>query len=85
MSLARALPHVYLFVNYFYSDQALGKLAEAHAQQDPTFNSTIGYTRLSAAEAIAQLKELFFPGEQLPSVSTMAEVLNGMGYRLRQW
>ena len=33
----------------------LVKLAESHAQQDPIFQSTIAYTRLTAAEAIKQM------------------------------
>lgn len=64
--------------------QALQQLAEAHAQQDPTFASTIAYTRLTAAEAIRQLEQQGFAAEQLPSPSTMADVLNRMGYRLRK-
>lgn len=64
--------------------QALQQLAEAHAQQDPTFASTIAYTRLTAAEAIRQLEQQGFAAEQLPCPSTMAEVLNRMGYRLRR-
>ncbi len=64
--------------------QALQQLAEAHAQQDPTFATTIAYTRLTAAAAIEQLRQQGFATEQLPSPSTMAEVLNRMGYRLRK-
>ena len=64
--------------------EALQQLAESHAQQDPTFNSTIAYTRLTAAEALAQLSAQGFSDEQLPSPSTMSEVLNRMGYRLRK-
>lgn len=64
--------------------QALRALAEAHAQQDPTFSSSIAYTRLTAAEAMKQLKQQGFAAEQLPSASTMAAVLNRMGYRLRK-
>jgi hypothetical protein len=63
---------------------ALRQLAEAHCQQDPTFTSSIGYTRLTAAEAIKQLKRQGFPPEQLPSPSAMAEILNRSGYRLRK-
>jgi hypothetical protein len=63
--------------------QALGELAEAHAQQDPTFSSAIAYTRLTAAEARKQLEQQGLAAEQLPSASTMAVVLNRMGYRLR--
>ena len=64
--------------------QALLKLAEAHAQQDPTFDTTLAYTRLTAAAALKALKEQGFEDEQLPSPSTMAEVLNRQGYRLRK-
>lgn len=64
--------------------QALQGLAEAHAQQDPTFASTLAYTRLTAAEALRQLAQQGFTVEQLPSPSTLAEVLNRMGYRLRK-
>ncbi|MDJ0536931.1 MAG: hypothetical protein QNJ70_31345 [Xenococcaceae cyanobacterium MO_207.B15] len=34
--------------------QALKEIAEAHAQQNPTFTSPIAYTRLTAAEAVPQ-------------------------------
>lgn len=64
--------------------EALRQLAESHAQQDPTFESTIAYTRLTAAAALKGLGEQGFAQEQLPSLSTMAEALNRMGYRLRQ-
>lgn len=64
--------------------ETLRQLAEAHAQQDPTFESTIAYTRLTAAEAIIQLRVQGFRSDQLPAPSTMAEILNRMGYRLRK-
>ena len=64
--------------------QALWKLAEDHSQQDPTFRTTLSYTRLTAAEALRQLREQGFQDTQLPSPSTMAEVLNRNGYRLRK-
>jgi hypothetical protein len=63
---------------------ALFALAESHAQQDPTFRSTLAYTRLTAAEALKQLRLQGFGEGQLPSPSTMAEVLNRNGYRLRK-
>lgn len=62
----------------------LKELAESHAQQDPTFETTLAFTRLTAAAAINQLKQLGFEPGQLPSPSTMAEILNRMGYRLRK-
>ena len=64
--------------------QSLREIAEAHAQQNPTFNSPIAYTRLTASEAISQLKNQGFEEEQIPAPSTMAVILNRMGYRLRK-
>lgn len=63
---------------------SLLQLAESHAQQDPTFKTSLAYTRLTAASALKELKEQGFSQEQLPSKSTMAIVLNRMGYRLRK-
>jgi Rhodopirellula transposase DDE domain len=62
---------------------ALRALAETHSQPDPTFRTTLYYTRLTAAEAIKQLRALGFAEEVMPSPSTMAQVLNRNGYRLR--
>lgn len=64
--------------------EALRKLAEEHSQQDPTFQSTIAYTRLTAKAAIAALKEKGFDDEQIPSPRSMADILNRTGYRLRK-
>lgn len=63
---------------------ALRELAEAHAQQDPTFRTTLAYTRLTAKAAGEALRAQGISEAQLPSPSTMAEVLNRMGYRLRK-
>ena len=63
---------------------ALRALAEAYAQQDPTFRTTLAYTRLTAQAALEALRAQGVSEEQLPSPSTMAEVLNRMGYRLRK-
>jgi hypothetical protein len=41
---------------------ALWALAASHSQQDPTFRTTLSYTRLTAAEALKQLQELGFGG-----------------------
>ena len=59
-------------------------LAEAHAQQDPTFRTTLAYTRLTAQEAREALRAQGYEEDQVPSPSTMAEVLNRMGFRLRK-
>lgn len=63
--------------------RALWKLAEAHAQQDPSFRTTVSFTRLTAAEALRQLSAQGFADEVLPSPSTMAEVLSRNGDRPR--
>ncbi len=62
---------------------SLREIASAHAQQDPSFVTTIAYTRLTAAEAIKQLQQQGYPDEQVPAPSTMALILNRMGYRLK--
>lgn len=63
--------------------EALMEIAESYAQQDPTFRTTIAYTRLTVAEALNQLKKRGFPENLLPSSRCMADVLNRNGYRLR--
>ena len=64
--------------------EALWALADAPAQQDPTFRTSLTYTRLTAQAALQALREQGHSAEELPSPSTMAEVLNRMGYRLRK-
>jgi len=61
----------------------LREIAEAHAQQEPSFLTTIAYTRLTAAAAIEQLRSSGYPDAQVPAASTMALILNRIGYRLR--
>jgi hypothetical protein len=63
---------------------ALYRLAEAHAQQAPTFRTTLAYTRLTAKAALEALRSQGYGTGQLPAPSTMAEVLNRMGFRLRK-
>ena len=48
----------------------LRQIAETHSQQDPTFKSTIAYTRLTAAQAIKQLRNHGISDEQIPAPST---------------
>src|SRR4029450_151556 len=64
--------------------ETLWRLAEAHAQQDPTFRTTLAYTRLTAKAALAALRAQGYSEDQLPSPSTMSAVLNRMGFRLRK-
>src|SRR5215510_2062266 len=63
--------------------EALSRLAEAHTPQAPTFRTPLAYTRLTAQAALAALSAQGYGTDQLPSPSTMAEVLNRMGFRLR--
>jgi Rhodopirellula transposase DDE domain len=64
--------------------EALCQLAAAHAQQDPTFRTSLAYMRLTANGAREALRAQGYEEAQLPSPSTMAEVLNRMGFRLRK-
>lgn len=63
---------------------ALREVAEAHAQQDPTFRTTLAYTRLTAKAAGEALRAQGLSEVQLPSPSTRAEVVNRLGSRLRK-
>ena len=63
---------------------SLGQIAQSDSQQDPTFKTSLAYTRLTATSALEKLKEQGFTQEQLPCASTMAQVLNRMGYGLRK-
>jgi Rhodopirellula transposase DDE domain len=62
----------------------LRRLADAHAQQDPTFRTTLAYTRLTAKAAVEALRAQGYGEAQVPAPSTMAEVLNRLGFRLRK-
>ena len=64
--------------------ETLRQLAEAHAQQDPTFRTPLAYTRLTTKGALEALRAQGYGDDQLPAPSTMAEVLNRMGFRLRK-
>jgi Rhodopirellula transposase DDE domain len=63
---------------------ALRTLAEAQAQQDPTFRTPLAYTRLTAKAAVAALRAQGFSKQQVPAPSTMAIILNRLGFRLRK-
>jgi hypothetical protein len=63
---------------------ALRSLAEAQAQQDPTFRTLLAYTRLTATAAVAALRAQGFSKTHGPAPSTMATILNRLGLRLRK-
>jgi len=62
----------------------LRRLADAHAQQDPTFGSTIAYTRLTTKAAVQALRQAGVEDALLPSENGMGLILNRLGYRLRK-
>jgi hypothetical protein len=62
----------------------LCRLAEAQAQQDPTFRTPLAFTRLTAKAACAGLRAEGIAEEQIPAPGTMARILNRLGYRLRK-
>jgi DDE family transposase len=64
--------------------EALRSLAEAQAQQDPTFRTALAYTRLTAKAAVAALRAQGFSKKEVPAPSTMATILNRLGFRLRK-
>jgi hypothetical protein len=63
--------------------QALRDLALAHSQQDPTFRTTVSYTRLTAKTALEGLRQKGIEEAILPAPSTMAVILTRLGFRLR--
>lgn len=67
--------------------QLLGDIHEVvkeNLQTDPTFRSTGLYCRLSAPEVRNQLiNHKGYTDEQLPTVQTIGEKLNRLGFRLR--
>jgi hypothetical protein len=58
---------------------ALRELAAAHAQQDPTFRTTLAYTRLTAQAAGEAWRTQGISETQVPSASTLAEGLPRLG------
>ena len=64
--------------------EALRRLADAQAQQDPTFRTPLAYTRLTAKAAVAALRAQGFAKKDIPAPSTMATILNRLGFRLRK-
>lgn len=60
------------------------KLAESCSQQDPSFRTTLLYTRLTAEKARNQLKKMGFSDHVIPARRSMSDILNRNGYRLRR-
>src|SRR3954469_14178484 len=63
--------------------QDIKDLVQDHVQTDPTFQTTRLYCRLTAAEVRRQLiSRKGYRHEDLPTVKTVTEKLNALGYRL---
>jgi hypothetical protein len=61
------------------------EIVKDHVQTDPTFQTTRLYCRLTAAQVRRQLiARKGYTHEQLPSIETITNKLNGLGFRLRK-
>ena len=65
--------------------EALRRLAEAHAQQDPTFRTTLAYTRLTAQAALEALRAQGYGEDQLPSPSRWPRCSIGWAFGCAKW
>ena len=60
-------------------------LVDPNTCTHPTFENTFRYTRMTAKAVLeALVREKSYKKEELPAESTMRELLNKMGYRLRR-
>ncbi len=59
-------------------------IAEAQSQQEPTFHSSIAYTRLTTKSALKALQDAGIEASILPSENGMGLILHRLGYRLRK-
>ena len=64
--------------------EARRHLAESHAQQAPPFRTALADTRLTAKAALQELRQQGFDEAERPALSTMAKVLNRLGFRWRK-
>ncbi len=63
--------------------QAIVKLAEPLAQADPKFQTTLAYTRVTAAAVRAELLKDPQLAEHVPCRETVGAILNRLNYRIR--
>ena len=60
-------------------------LVDPNTCTHPTFDNTFRYTRMTAKAVLAALvTEKGYKQEELPAESTMRDLLNKLGYRLRR-
>lgn len=63
--------------------EQIRRLAEPTAQADPKFQTTLAYTRATAAAVHKTLKTQDDVKDQVPCRQTVGRILNRLGYRLR--
>jgi hypothetical protein len=65
--------------------QAIRDIVEPQTSTDPELKSARRYSNLSAAEVLEALRtSKGYSDDQLPSVRTMRDILNRLGYRLKR-
>lgn len=64
-------------------EQAIIELAEPDAQADPKFQTTLAYTRITAAAVRAELLKNSELAPHVPSRETVGAILNRLNYRIR--
>lgn len=66
-------------------EQDIKDLVDPHSQAEPRFRNSLSYTRFTAkAVRQALIDEKGYTDEQLPTVRTISNILNRLGYRLRR-
>lgn len=66
-------------------EQDIRDLVDPHSQAEPRFRNSLSYTRVTAkAVRQALIDEKGYTDEQLPTVRTISNILNRLGYRLRR-
>ena len=63
---------------------SIKEIVDNSSQIDPKFTSTRLYTRLSPKVVLEQLEKRGYEKEELPSKSTIANVMKRLGYKRRK-
>ncbi len=65
-------------------EQRIRQIVEPHSQVDPKFQTTLVYTRITAARVREELQKDDELKAVIPSRQTVGEILNRLGYCLRR-
>ena len=63
--------------------EEIRRIVEPTVQADPKFQTTLAYTRITAAKVRAELLKMDPDRQDVPTRQTIGEMLNRLGYRLR--